>query len=75
MPLITRRGLAPSTLELLDRTTLQAVEDWKHLGLEADAAALLLARVDTPGSSGDAEAAGGGRRVRPTPARCGRSFH
>jgi glycolate oxidase len=54
--LITRRGLSPSVLELLDRTCLAAVEDWKHLGLEADAAALLLARVDTPGDSGDAEA-------------------
>ncbi|MGZ6792778.1 MAG: FAD-binding oxidoreductase, partial [Mycobacteriales bacterium] len=53
---VTRRGLAPSALELLDRFCLQAVEEWKHLGLEADAAALLLARVDTPGSAGDAEA-------------------
>jgi glycolate oxidase len=41
---------------LLDRTCLQAVEDWKHLGLEADAAALLLARVDTPGDAGEDEA-------------------
>ncbi|HVF21209.1 MAG TPA: FAD-linked oxidase C-terminal domain-containing protein, partial [Mycobacteriales bacterium] len=32
-------------------------EEWKQLGLEADAAALLLARVDTPGAAGDAEAA------------------
>jgi glycolate oxidase len=54
--LITRTGLSPSVLELLDRTCLTAVEDWKHLGLEADAAALLLARVDTPGLSGQAEA-------------------
>jgi glycolate oxidase len=54
--LVTRRGLSPSVLELLDRTCLAAVEDWKHLGLEADAAALLLARVDTPGSSGQEEA-------------------
>ena len=54
--LITRRGLTPSALELLDRTCLQAVEDWKHLGLEADAAALLLARVDTPGDAGKDEA-------------------
>jgi glycolate oxidase len=53
---ITRRGLLPSTLELLDRACLQAVEDWKHLGLEADAAALLLARVDTPGDAGAADA-------------------
>jgi glycolate oxidase len=55
--LITRRSLQPSVLELLDRTCLQAVEDWKHLGLDANAFALLLARVDTPGESGAAEAA------------------
>jgi glycolate oxidase len=54
---ITRRGLTPAALELLDRTCLEAVEDWKHLGIEADANALLLARVDTPGDSGAAEAA------------------
>jgi glycolate oxidase len=53
---ITRRGLIPSVLELLDRACLRAVEEWKHLGLEADAAALLLARVDTPGDWGAAEA-------------------
>src|SRR6204780_5375790 len=53
---ITRRGLTPAVLELLDRACLEAVEDWKHLGLEADAAALLLARVDTAGASGAAEA-------------------
>jgi glycolate oxidase len=54
---ITRRGLTPAVLELLDRACLEAVEDWKHLGLAADAAALLLARVDTPGDSGVAESA------------------
>jgi glycolate oxidase len=53
---ITRRGLTPSILELLDRACLEAVEKWKHLGLEADAAALLLARVDTPGDAGTADA-------------------
>jgi glycolate oxidase len=53
---ITRRGLTPSSLELLDRASLRAVEDWKHMGLEADAAALLLARVDAPGNAGAAEA-------------------
>jgi glycolate oxidase len=52
---ITRRGLTPAVLELLDRTCLEAVEEWKHLGLEPDATALLLARVDTPGDSGAAE--------------------
>ena len=56
--LLTRSGLSPSALELLDKTCLDAVEDWKHLGLEADAAALLLARVDSPGDQGVAEAQG-----------------
>ncbi|HWA65616.1 MAG TPA: FAD-linked oxidase C-terminal domain-containing protein [Mycobacteriales bacterium] len=54
--LITRRGLVPVALELLDRYCMQAVEDWKHLGLSLDAEALLLARVDTPGESGATEA-------------------
>jgi glycolate oxidase len=54
---ITRRGLTPAVLELLDRASLEAVEDWKHMGIEADATALLLARVDTPGDSGAVEAA------------------
>jgi len=53
---VTRRGLTPAALELLDRECLTAVEEWKHLGIEADAAALLLARVDTPGEGGAAEA-------------------
>ncbi len=53
---VTRRGLIPSALELLDRICLEAVEEWRHLGLEPDADALLLARVDTAGAVGDAEA-------------------
>jgi glycolate oxidase len=53
----TRRGLLPAALELLDRMSLQAVEDWKHLGLQADAEALLLAQIDSPGAAGDEEAA------------------
>ncbi|WP_306216264.1 FAD-binding oxidoreductase [Actinoplanes sp. RD1] len=52
----TRRGLLPTALELLDKACLQAVEDWKHLGLSATAEALLLAQVDTPGRAGDDEA-------------------
>jgi glycolate oxidase len=54
--LATRRKLTPLALELLDGPTLRVVEDWKHLGLEADAAALLLAKIDTPGASGEEEA-------------------
>jgi glycolate oxidase len=54
---ITRTGLTPAVLELLDRTCLEAVEDWKHLGIDADATAMLLARIDTPGDAGATEAA------------------
>jgi glycolate oxidase len=54
---LTARGLVPAALELLDRFALAAVEDWKHLGLDPSAEALLLASVDTPGASGDEEAA------------------
>jgi glycolate oxidase len=53
---ITKRGLTPAVLELLDRPCLEAVENWKHLGIDADATAMLLARVDTAGDSGEAEA-------------------
>ena len=53
---VTKAGLIPSALELLDRTCIAAVEEWKHLGLESDARAVLLARVDTPGETGDREA-------------------
>lgn len=55
--LCTRRGLQPAALELLDRHCMQAVEDWKHLGIEPGAAALLLARIDAPGDAGAEEAA------------------
>ncbi|XVV14831.1 FAD-binding oxidoreductase [Actinoplanes sp. CA-131856] len=54
---LTRAGLLPAALELLDRTCLRAVEEWKHLGLSSDAAALLLAQLDSPGAAGDEEAA------------------
>jgi glycolate oxidase len=54
---VTRRGLIPAALEMLDRFTLRAVEEWKHLGLDADAEVLLLAQVDTPGPAGEEEAA------------------
>jgi glycolate oxidase len=54
--LATRRKLTPLALELLDGPTLRVVEEWKHLGIEADAAALRLAKIDTPGASGEEEA-------------------
>lgn len=38
--------LTPSLLELLDATTLRAIEQWQPLGIGQDAAAMLLAQVD-----------------------------
>ena len=43
---VMRAGLAPSLLELMDNTTIRAIDDWKHVGLDRDAAAMLLAQVD-----------------------------
>jgi glycolate oxidase len=50
-------GLTPSALELMDRHCLAAVDAWKNMGLSVDAEAILLGRVDDPGSTGDAQAA------------------
>jgi glycolate oxidase len=45
----------PSLLELMDRTTMRAVEEWRPSGLPMDAGALLLAQSDLPGSAGQDE--------------------
>ena len=55
--LCTSRGLQPVALELLDRACMEAVEEWKHLGIEPGTTAMLLAKVDSPGDSGEREAA------------------
>jgi glycolate oxidase len=39
--------LQPSLLELLDRTTLRAIDDWKHLGFGDEVRALLIAQDDS----------------------------
>ncbi|GMA21030.1 hypothetical protein GCM10025862_30510 [Arsenicicoccus piscis] len=54
---VAAAGLTPSALELVDRTCLQAVDDWKNMGLSTEADTVLLGRIDTPGAQGDAEAA------------------
>lgn len=46
----------PSMLELLDRTTMQAVEEWRPSGLPVEAGALLLAQSDLKGAGADDEA-------------------
>jgi glycolate oxidase len=48
-------GLGPVTLELLDQATIRAVEDWHHLGLDREAAAVLMVESDLPGEAAAAE--------------------
>ncbi len=52
---MTMSGLVPVTLELMDRITVRAVDDVHHLGLDRDAAAMLLVESDLPGAAGIAE--------------------
>ena len=53
---VTARGLEPAMFELIDRHCLAAINDWKHMGLPEDAAALLLAQTDVPEPGGAAQA-------------------
>jgi glycolate oxidase len=43
---VMRAGLQPGLLELMDNATIRAVDDWKHIGLDRSAAAMLIAQVD-----------------------------
>jgi glycolate oxidase len=43
---IIRERISPSTLELMDQATIQAVENYLHAGLPLDAEAVLLMEVD-----------------------------
>ncbi len=52
---LTRSGLAPVTLELMDRFTIRAVDEVHRLGLDRDAAAMLLVESDLPGDAGRLE--------------------
>ncbi|GLW11779.1 FAD-linked oxidase [Microtetraspora sp. NBRC 13810] len=52
---IIAAGCGPSMLELLDRATLQAIDDWKHIGLESSVEAMLIAQADSPDSAAVAE--------------------
>lgn len=53
---ITSR-MRPAMLEFMDRTSVNAVEDMLRMGLDRDAAALLVAQTDTEGSTADREIA------------------
>ncbi len=48
-------GVTPSVLELMDRTVVNAVEDWRRPGLDRSAAGTLIMRSDS--SAADAELA------------------
>ncbi|HKG56557.1 MAG TPA: FAD-linked oxidase C-terminal domain-containing protein [Candidatus Limnocylindrales bacterium] len=48
-------GLVPVTLELLDAATIAAVDDANNLGLDRDAAAMLLVESDLPPDAARAE--------------------
>ena len=53
---ITAR-LRPSMLELMDNTSIRAVEDYTAMGLDRSAGALLLGRSDAPGATAGTEVA------------------
>ncbi|MET9292832.1 FAD-linked oxidase C-terminal domain-containing protein [Streptomyces sp. NPDC003077] len=55
---IMARGHAPSLLELMDRTSVRAVNAMAHMGLPDSTEALLLAAFDTPDPSADLAAVG-----------------
>jgi glycolate oxidase len=50
---IMERGHTPSLLELMDRTTVHAVNAMSHMGLPDSTEALLLAAFDTPDPTAD----------------------
>jgi glycolate oxidase len=52
---MTRAGVEPCTLELMDAVTIAAVDDWHSLGLDRSAAALLMVESDRPGDAAGAE--------------------
>ena len=54
---IAAAGLSPVTLELMDRFTIRAVDDVHELGLDRDAAAMLMIESDLPGAAADDELA------------------
>jgi glycolate oxidase len=54
---IAAAGVSPVTLELMDRLVIRAVDDMHGLGLDRDAAAMLMVESDLPGVAADDELA------------------
>ena len=46
-----RSTMRPSMLELMDRASINAVEDYQPMGLDREAGALLIAQTDAPGAA------------------------
>ena len=49
-------GIVPAAMEIMDQHTVELVEDWLHLGLPRDAAAVLLIEVDGAAVNLDSQA-------------------
>jgi glycolate oxidase len=49
------RTLRPSMMELMDQTSINAVEDYRSMGLDRSAGAMLIAQSDAPGEACAAE--------------------
>jgi glycolate oxidase len=56
---IAAAGLSPVTLELMDQFTIRAVDDVHKLGLDREAAAMLMIESDLPTAAADDELARG----------------
>lgn len=54
---IIRSGVSLSLLEIMDRTTIAAVNDYKRMDLPTEAAAMLIAQSDAGGEAGAADIA------------------
>ncbi|MBW9205938.1 FAD-binding protein [Mumia sp. zg.B17] len=54
---IARSSVVPNLLELMDATSLRAVNDAYRLGFDAEVGALVLAQSDAPGAAGEEEIA------------------
>lgn len=52
---ITRAGVVPATLEIMDRATIRAVDAALAVGLPSDAGAVLLIESDAGGAAGERE--------------------
>jgi glycolate oxidase len=53
---ITRAGLAPNLLELMDSASINLIEDYQPMGLDRSAAALLIGQADAEDASRQAQA-------------------